>query len=217
VLDGVSPAGEQLRCTGRAGPLFSNASEIPSRRGVRGYRADARWSPGLCPRRPPRAKRTPPTPPRPAQYGRNEYWELPAKSQISSEESANVPPVPTLPTSDQYRGYVWGTVDFICVSATVAVATRSTLICVADLWRQPEAESAGPQTHWGPPHPNCGALICRPRSGCVHPGALTCTQSHPLLLIACVHDRGFAAPAGRKPSAASHARARPRWRSLDSW
>src|SRR3981189_353914 len=50
-----------------------------------------------------------------------------------------------LPTSDQYRGYVWGTVDFILVGATVAVATRSASIGVADLWRQPEAVSAGPQ------------------------------------------------------------------------
>ena len=126
----------------------------------------------------PRAKRALPCPTWPAQYGRNEYRDLPAKSPISSEESANVSPLPLLPTPDQYRGYVWDTVDFISVGATVAVATRSASIGVADLWRQPEAVSAGPQNPWGSQHPNCRALICGPRSGCVHPGALTSTQSN---------------------------------------
>src|SRR6202165_6030200 len=60
-----------------------------------------------------RAKRALPYPPRPAQYGRNEYKKSPVESPISSEASANVSPLPMLPTPDQYRGYVWGTVEFI--------------------------------------------------------------------------------------------------------
>src|SRR3981189_1213442 len=121
-----------------------------------------------------------------------------------------------LPTSDQYRGYVWGTVDFISVGATVAVATRSASIGVADLWRQPEAVSAGPQA-LGFAAPELPSVDLRPTVGLRSSGRSHLYAVEPTPLIASVHDRGFAAPAGRKPSAASHARARPRWRSLDSW